>query len=368
VNNEKINMKKIKKNKLIKFIAGIFSAIYLFISGCSSTAEPEYEAKKFGIYLLEDQSITWESIQGKDLNSLNLKEWITSSMIDFYDYSTHVIYLNVDYNNLLNFTHNSNTPFVVVANGKRCYTGCFGPPKDTTQPCVTFTPMALCTDLVMLEFNPPQRKDIRYNDDVKAALTSLGKIKLGLNCLLSGIMRHGYFSPDSYNKPIFFGATLWVTNNEKDYIYTKGYSWAIIKAGNKTYETKLVFYNETSCYYMLPFIPPSDTLYHKFKFVFDPELKYGWEYFKAILSTDVDSRYADASTTHYFPPEMPSGTYYCYVEYYGGMMGGNAKMRYTPKGRMWMGYMRSNTIQLEYNSADTTYAALPGLNGNVTLP
>jgi hypothetical protein len=49
-----------------------------------------------------------------------------------------VFYLNVNYNILLAFPPNENTPFVVVANDKRCYTGRFDPPKDTTQPNVTF--------------------------------------------------------------------------------------------------------------------------------------------------------------------------------------------------------------------------------------
>jgi hypothetical protein len=133
MNSEKFNMKKITKNKLLKYTACIFIILYLSIAGCKSdSAGPETDKASFGIYLLQDPNVTWESLQGKDLNSLKLKEWITSNMIDYYDYSSHVICLNVNYNNLLNFTHNSNTPFVVVADNKICYSGCFGPPKDIT--------------------------------------------------------------------------------------------------------------------------------------------------------------------------------------------------------------------------------------------
>jgi hypothetical protein len=361
-----------KKMKIKLFLNRYYTLFFLLFtvfisSNCSSNEpiKPEDKKSNIGIYLLTDQSITWENLQGRNLDSLKLTAWITSDMIDSVDYSSQVFYLNVNYNTLLAFPHNDNTPFVVVANDKRCYCGRFGPPKDTTQPCVTFTPMALCTDLVMLEFNPPQRKDIRFNDEVKSALSSLGKIKLGITYDLDGITFYNFYKPKLYRT-----GGLGV-NNEKDWLYVKAHSYDIIKAGNKTYQTKLVFYNENSYYYLLPIIPPSDTLYHKVPYILDPEVGYNWAYFARFLSTDEDWTWSpSANTSHYFPKEMLSGTYYCYVEYYGGMMGGDKKMRFAPIGRIYMGYLRTNTIQVEYNSADTTMGSgqLKVLNYNVNLP
>ena len=168
------------KNKLLLLLFLLNIAIILILSGCSKGNEPEQDKANFGLYLLEDQSITWEDLKTRNLDSLKLKEWITSDKIDFYDYSTHVIYLNVDYNTLFAVPHNDNTPFVVVANNKRCYYGRFSPPKDTTQPHVVIKPLELCNDLIMLEFNPPHRKDIRVNEEVKEALTETQKIKTGI--------------------------------------------------------------------------------------------------------------------------------------------------------------------------------------------
>jgi hypothetical protein len=346
----------------IYYLCSLLLFTIFIISSCSSNEPKVGENNNFGIYLLADQSITWESIQERNLDSLKLKEWITNDMIDSVDYSSQVFYLNVDYNNLLSFSHNSNTPFIVVANGKRCYCGRFGPPKDTTQPCVTFTPMALCTDLVMLEFNPPQRKDIRINDDVKSALKSLGKLKQGISLSLYRIDE--LIDLDSGNKfnPRFVSLTIFRNNNESDYIYCKGHKWDIIKAGNKTYESKLVIYDQSTYYSIPPIIMPHDTLVYKKKEVLDPELGYRWEYFRPFLKDEYSS---DACTEHYIPEGMKNGTYYCFLEYYGGMMGGDKTMRRTPKGRMWMGYMRSNTIQVQYDSTKTFWSVL---NANVTLP
>ncbi len=170
--------------KVILYYLLTIGCVLVILIGCSDNSEPEDKSNSFGIYLPEDQSITWESLKSKNLDSIKLKEWITGDKIDFYDYSSHVIYLNVDYNSLLSVPHKDNTPFVVVANGKRCYYGKFSLPEDTTQPCVVFKPLESCNDLVMLEFNPPNRKDIRVNDEVVNALKEAGKFKPGLSSQL----------------------------------------------------------------------------------------------------------------------------------------------------------------------------------------
>lgn len=351
------------------FIILTFS-ILSFYSGCSSTTEPEYEAKKFGIYLLEDPNITWESMQGKDLNSFKLKEWITEKMIDFYDYSTHVIYLNVDYNNLLNFTHNNGTPFVVVANGKRCYNGCFVPPKDTTLPHVILTPMDLCTDLVMLEFNPPQKKDIRINEDIKTALTGLGKLKLGLQFKIEGVafLMNAY---GKYLKSYIHTRQGTCTKLEDGNVYPSNNSSDIIKVGSRQYLTKLVIYNQSSYYSLPSVITPNDTLYRKNPSIIDCEDPY---YFYSFYTTDLSlSLNLSAGAGFKFPEGFKSGVYYCYVEYYG-MMGGPKLYRTwsfsdsnTPI-RIWLGYQRSNTIQFEYDSSKDSTKCFTTLNENVTLP
>jgi hypothetical protein len=350
----------------IYYICSLLLFTIFFISGCS-TNEPEDTSKKFGIYLLQDPNVTWESIQGRNLDSLKLKEWITSNMIDFYDYSTHVIYLNVDYNNLLNFTHNSNTPFVVVANGKRCYSGCFGAPKDTTQPHVVLTPLDLCNDLIMLEFNPPQRNDIRVNDEVKSALTSLNKLKLGLSFQNKGII----FVFNAYGT--FLKSYLQIRGpecikNEDNNIYPLCRNFDIIKVGNKQYLAKLIIYNQTSYYSLPSIITPVDTLHQKTPYIVDCEDSY---YFYYFYSTDLSiSLTVSAKAGFKFPEGFKNGVYNCYVEYYG-MMGGVKNYRTIPwnsADRVWIGYQRSNTIQFEYDSSKDSTKCFTTLNEDVTLP
>jgi hypothetical protein len=337
------------------------------IYSCSANEPTEDKSKKFGIYLFQDPNITWESLQGRTLDSLKLKQWITSDMIDFYDYSTHVIYLNVDYNTLLNFTHNDNTPFVVVANNKICYSGCFGSPKDTTQPCVTFTPLALCTDLVMLEFNPPQRKDIRVNDEVKSALTTLGKLKQGLSFNNSGIM----FLLNSYGT--YIKSYLQIMRPtcfkyEGDNVFPLYRNFNIIKVGSKQYLTKLVIYNQSSYYSLPSIITPQDTFYNKKPAIVDCEnSSYFYSYF---YSTDLSITLPISAWAGFkFPEDFKNGIYNCYVEFYG-MMGGPKENRpYNPETpvRVWMGYQRTNTIQFEYDSSKDSSKCFTVLNTNLVL-
>jgi len=327
----------------ISCILFLFLISFLSFHGCSSE-EPEDNSKKFGIYLLEDQSITWEDMKNKDLSTIKLKEWITGDKIDFYDYSSHVIYLNTDYNTLLNFPHNSSTPFVVVANDKRIYYGCFGPPKDTTQPHVVFTPLKLCTDLVMLEFNPPQRKDIRVNDEIKNALKNSGKIRAGINYEMKNINFLCLTTSEIDSSFIqIYGE---ITNNESEIIYTSLIcAWEIIKVKEILYDqTKLVIYNESSFYSLPGIISPIDSTSTKSRWIIDSERGY------LYYSFDKLSKIGYVCSQHKIPEDISEGTYKCYIEYYG-LLGTSKENRMAPSGRIWFGYLRSNTMQIEYSSS-----------------
>jgi hypothetical protein len=342
----------------IFFKAYCLNIIFLFpiiiafsLTGCSSD-EPEVEdnSNKFRICLLEDQSITWESLKGKSLDSLKLKEWITGDKIDFYDYSSHVIYLKTDYTTLLSFTHNNNTPFVVVANDKKIYAGCFGTPKDTTDPCVVFKPLDLCTDLVMLEFNPPQRKDIRFNEEIKSALKSAGKLKLGIGYEVKGVV----IIKNAAKTPFIFSPVT-CYNYEENYIYTQLFSCFTTKVGSKTYRTKLVLYNQSS-YYSLPAVDTSNQNFDRVTLSAEDADLY------TNFTPFYNNKFPAEWSAYNIPVNLPNGVYNFYIEYYG-MMGcskENRIIKNSTSSRMWMGYLRSATIQMEYDS-------LKGIIKNTTV-
>jgi len=327
------------------YISFLLFSVILIISSCS-TSEPVDESKKFGIYLLQDQSVTWESLQGKNLDSLKLKEWIKSDMINYYDYSTHVICLNVDYKTLLNFPHNDNTPFVVVAGNKICYSGSFGPPKDTTNPYVIFTPLGACNDLVMLEFNPPQREDIRINDNVKSALSSLGKLRTGSSCTISYFSYYHYL--DATEDTNWIHINVHGENNENNYIYTVNWGWDLIKVKDKIYRQKMVIYNNDSYFNEAAIKPP---YYNNI----DIDTINGEDssYWLDFYDTGCNIK-SDGTVMYFnFPKKMQSGTYNCFVEFYG-MMGGVKAGRTIPwnrADRVMLGYQRTKTTKIEYDAS-----------------
>jgi len=88
----------------------------------------------FGIYFLNDALLTAHQAIEMDIHSLDLKNdpWISNNDIEFYDFSTHCIYLKNDKSYFFdnyggNFYQFNPTivgrPFVVIAGTERCYVG-----------------------------------------------------------------------------------------------------------------------------------------------------------------------------------------------------------------------------------------------------
>ncbi len=110
--------------------------LVLMLASCEKHLDPigPDDGSGFSIYLLEDSTITIADAIGKNLNDLKLcsTPWLSAQDIDFYDFSSHCIYLKADkgmFFPALNrglFPHGWwARPFVAVANGQRRYLGVF---------------------------------------------------------------------------------------------------------------------------------------------------------------------------------------------------------------------------------------------------
>jgi len=131
------NNKDISNN--ITLLAIIFISIILTISCsiCKNPTESNEENQSFAIYFLNDPNIKYYDIAESDLAELTLEStpWISDEDIEYYDWSSHCIYLKKDKSYFLpEWQKDSiktfppewgNKPFVVVAGGKRCYMGYF---------------------------------------------------------------------------------------------------------------------------------------------------------------------------------------------------------------------------------------------------
>jgi hypothetical protein len=107
-------------------------AIVLGCLTCHSPAEP-FNETAFAIYFLEDPTITTIQAEEVDLSELDIQNspWLSISDIEFYDFSTHCIYLKEDISSLFGsdtltvFSSVLGIPFMVVAHDERCYLGSF---------------------------------------------------------------------------------------------------------------------------------------------------------------------------------------------------------------------------------------------------
>lgn len=113
--------------------------IIIFFTGCSDDnpiIPPEKNKNTFAIYFLKDTTLTIKDIVNTKLVNLVLadKPWLTHQDIDFYDWSSHCIYLKKDKSHFFPGYYEgyyqlprswTDRPWIVVANKKPCYQGYF---------------------------------------------------------------------------------------------------------------------------------------------------------------------------------------------------------------------------------------------------
>jgi len=176
----------------------------LIVMGCSRNEGPVSSSDQgalFGIYFLKDSSITEYQANQVAIDQLGLKDapWLREEGIEFYDFSSHCIYLKgqkADY-----FEHHSkfymfeagsrSRPFVVVANHQRCYVGAFhsgllssapsGPYMDEMD--VGYYPV----DVMHISKAWTSEVDVRKDSRIQDALNILGLYHGGISVHLDAV-------------------------------------------------------------------------------------------------------------------------------------------------------------------------------------
>jgi hypothetical protein len=150
-------------------------------------------------YLLKDEGLNFETARKMPLADLALqdKPWIASEDILRYDWSSHCIYLTKDVPIGWKRIDLRGTPFVVVAEGQRCYLGAlwslissFLPMGNV--PMIHNVGMSGQKDLVALDLmsaleKGQRRVDVRDDPRVAKALRRQGQFHAGLQCSLDKV-------------------------------------------------------------------------------------------------------------------------------------------------------------------------------------
>ena len=117
-----------QKRSVKLYIVIYVISLLLFHCGIKNPVDGDYNELGFNIYLLKDESIKLQNISMEDISPgmLEIKPWLSGDDIDFYDYSSHMLYLNksmtFDWDEIAAL---NNRPFVVTAGGEICYIGYF---------------------------------------------------------------------------------------------------------------------------------------------------------------------------------------------------------------------------------------------------
>jgi len=251
--------------KLLTYIILSFPIIQLV--NCSSPAEPEPQETDFGIFFLQNESLKIDDIQGEALSQfeLNPTPWISANDIEFYDWSSHCIYLKEDKSKFfpdLQYYYVypdswKDRPFIFVGENTSCYAGFFEPHDAIytyLAPYISFIEISLFPDdIVTSDWPFLNYPDPRNNQTFKDALIKKDLFHEGIEVTMGT-------TDDTFN--LIFGDsaltieyTVQITNMDSDdlyvfdpgkvnhehfYYYNNGPTFQNISSGQ-------VYYNGTNC-------------------------------------------------------------------------------------------------------------------------
>jgi hypothetical protein len=157
--------------------------------------------KGVDFYLLEDEKMSFEKARDLPLNELKLQAapWIASDNIDRYDWSCHFVYLKqpVDIPNEkgAKYVNLHGKPFVVVAQGTRCYLGALWSMVSSYLPPGSVAKVDVWGEKIerfqinLFSFLPKSetQKEMRDNPVLKETLRLNGQLHAGLECKLDKV-------------------------------------------------------------------------------------------------------------------------------------------------------------------------------------
>lgn len=301
--------------------------------GCQKENNPisPTEDSTFGIYLLKDNNIKIHQITNKSINELELEStpWLTSSDIAFYDFSSHYIYLNKSNNEF--FTNGNNIkwdgqPFIVVANNKRCYIGCFysgySSVAITTPYIDELNIQMLPTDILVISYGD-LINDKRNDENVAYDLAVKNKLHKGLSLLIKDV------NVISNSDSAIVQYTYTIKNNDSNNLYVLDPD----NMGSNLFH-----------YYMigLSFHNSNEHISSDYSEVEKPEPYDLWkpEWFTKIRSDSL----IDRTVVLKGYPHIPSGTYKCSF-YFSSPINIDMGDREISDGRYWLGTIHADIIK-----------------------
>lgn len=328
-------------NKLfINSINIIACSVFLLQCACPTRSDND---NLFAIYLLKDSSIKINEILDTPLSDLELedKPWIFSDDIEFYDFSTHCIYLKKGkqtfFKDSIEFVFPYSLwdkPFIVCANDERIYKGIFraGPSSAPwwRVPYIDDGPQfsSFPSDVLYIDwiFAFDVLEDKRYDNRIKDALIDAELFHSGIEVSLISVD----VVENSDTSTIKYKFAL--KNNDSETLYVIDPD----KTGSALFHWwtngVLLLNTETGQSY--------DSAYKQYTSL-SPIYHWEPEWFSKINNGESIER--EIKLKGY--GKIPSGNYLCQFMY-SGPTKIEKDDRYLSDGRYWLGEVNSNTIEI----------------------
>lgn len=326
----------------MKYVILILSLTIIF--GCSKNSDPfsvNNEESCFGIYFLKDTTMTEQETAKMDINSLVLNDdpWLTHNDIEFYDFSTHCIYLKKDksyfFENYGGKFYQFNPelisrPFVIVAGNERCYVGALHSGLLSMAPAgpymneldVGYFP----ADVMHISRAWSDDEDIRSNPKVEEVLIKQDLFHAGLEIELTSFQ----LVDNSDTSTVEY--SIKIKNNDQDNLY-------IIDPAKMGSE---LFHYYTNGPHLWDYSKPL-YLYSQFKEVDSPEPYDSWNFEWFTLVKINQSIERTILLKGY--PHIPNGNYVGYMNF-SNPTKITKENRYVADSRIWIGSIRSNDFQI----------------------
>jgi len=210
--------------------------LIIFAMSCTPINEPE-DGYPYAIYFLQNDNLIITDVMDKDLNSLRLESdpWLTSDDIDFYDWSSHCIYLKEDKGNFIPgwdtiqpfkmFPRDwADKPFVVTSNGQREYLGYFFSPAYSLElvPVPMFVDLGYNTacpsNILKFDWSWLYIENTLNNPRVKNALIEDNLLHSGIEVTLDSLNENTIIVLENSDTATI-SYTLTITNNDEDDLY-----------------------------------------------------------------------------------------------------------------------------------------------------
>ncbi len=328
--------------------------IILLLFNCSEQVivinSGNIQQPNFGIFLFSDDTVGTFDIQYDTLDSFVLRDdpILELDDIDFYDYSTHCLYLNKSKDALREknslFGNQKGTPFVFMADGERCYLGTFwnglsslGLNKDMPKIFAINWSYLYPEDVIYINnyvtWESEGEVDQRFDDRIKSVLIDAGKYHAGIQVELTDV------TIVSVSDIPAVRYTIEIRNNDQDNLYVP----------DPVKMDGYFFYY--SCGLSLHDINDSDGYDNSLMSIYsqspDPHDSWDFEWFTRIDSGESITR----EYTIIANEDIKTGEYECKL-WYTGPKNINKEARNRPDGRIWIGRIWSSSFYLTVSNSD----------------